>query len=236
MPEVVFASYPPHIPSKAASKDATGRRSRRSKTGGEQRPSGQEEKLAVELEKRTSARFTGGKDASKEVSAAFTDPGIEADRASAEEARTKKIPEGSALLVDPKKAAGRDEIAKETKGAQPMEKKTDVKPSLPQQEASEAQQGDDKVPAEVNDCALPPHLLANRDGDGRTVAHLAAARGDNDVALLRYLVETCQMPVKVLEMTDNWKPSCKGVDRHRTPAHDAAVADACSGETVGEHG
>lgn len=39
--------------------------------------------------------------------------------------------------------------------------------------------------AKVNDCALPPHLLANKDGDGRTVAHLAAARGDNDVALLR---------------------------------------------------
>lgn len=69
----------------------------------------------------------------------------------------------------------------------------------------------------VNDCALPPHLLASKDGDGRTVAHLAAARGDNDVSLLRYLVETCLMPVKVLEMTDNW---------HRTPAHDAAVADA----------
>jgi hypothetical protein len=27
--------------------------------------------------------------------------------------------------------------------------------------------------------------LASKDGDGRTVAHLAAARPDNDVSLLR---------------------------------------------------
>ncbi|CAK9007045.1 Serine/threonine-protein phosphatase 6 regulatory ankyrin repeat subunit C (PP6-ARS-C) (Serine/threonine-protein phosphatase 6 regulatory subunit ARS-C) [Durusdinium trenchii] len=69
----------------------------------------------------------------------------------------------------------------------------------------------------VNDCAFPEDLLSQPDGDGRTVAHLAVARGDQDVNLLRYLVETCRMPKSVLHIADTW---------HRTPAHDAAFADA----------
>ena len=43
--------------------------------------------------------------------------------------------------------------------------------------------------SKVNDCALDSKLLAKPDGDGRTVAHLAAFRGDQDVSLLRLLLK-----------------------------------------------
>lgn len=75
-----------------------------------------------------------------------------------------------------------------------------------------------EIPLEVNDCNLDSKLLAKPDGDGRTVAHLAAFRGDQDVSLLRRF-NTCgwnkNMVKKCMELTPgllacteiNWFPN-----------------------------
>lgn len=73
----------------------------------------------------------------------------------------------------------------------------------------------DRSLCEVNDCKLGSSALARPDGDGRTVAHQAAARPD--APLLRHLVEACGLDKATLHLADHW---------HRTPAHDAAAMDA----------
>lgn len=67
----------------------------------------------------------------------------------------------------------------------------------------------------TKDCQVTPEVLAAEDPNGRNIVHIAAANGD--VRMLKILVQECKIPISALEKMDSW---------HRTPAHDAALADS----------